>query len=194
MTDPRWLERGFRQARDAGAGWNLAKTALQIALFWLTFLVVIPRGLRLIERALGIAPLVLPINRPVLWLLFIIASTLGLMSGVLMAVRGAGTPLPLDAPRRLVVVGPYRYVRNPMAIAGLTQGACVALLMESWFALAMVPAGFVVWNYLVRPLEERHLESMFGEAFRTYRGEVTCWIPHFRTSRTIARDAGRPDW
>jgi protein-S-isoprenylcysteine O-methyltransferase Ste14 len=33
------------------------------------------------------------------------------------AVRGRGTPLPVDAPQRLVIQGPYRYTRNPMYLA-----------------------------------------------------------------------------
>src|SRR5437879_6929372 len=30
------------------------------------------------------------------------------------AIRGKGTPLPLDPPKKLIVVGPYRIARNPM--------------------------------------------------------------------------------
>jgi protein-S-isoprenylcysteine O-methyltransferase Ste14 len=180
MMEFRWADRTFRQARDASPQWNLAKTLGQVAVFWTVFLVIIPVGLLRMERALGVAPLVTPMGRPVPWFILVAASVLGLTSGVLMAVQGAGTPLPFDAPRRLVVRGPYRHVRNPMAIAGLTQGACVALLLQSWFALALIPAGFVVWNYGVRPLEERHLELVFGEEFRRYTRDVRCWIPRFR--------------
>jgi protein-S-isoprenylcysteine O-methyltransferase Ste14 len=178
MTE--WSDRVFRQAREAGAGWNVAKTTLQIVIFWLTFLVIIPIGLRTLERSLDVAPLEVPVSHAVWWVVLAAASALGLTSGTVMAVRGAGTPLPIDAPRRLVVVGPYQYVRNPMAIAGLTQGACVALLLQSWLALALVPAGFVMWNYVVRPLEERHMESVFSEEFREYRRKVRCWIPRAR--------------
>lgn len=156
---------------------NLAKTVVQIAVFWFTFLVAIPRLLVIVEQRWRVPPMPAPIPDTLTWILFGLASALGLWSGWLMAVRGAGTPLPLDAPRRLVIAGPYRIVRNPMAIAGLTQGACVAVLLDSWLNLAFVALGALVWDYLVRPLEERHLESVFGEAFREYRRTVRCWLP-----------------
>ena len=42
-----------------------------------------------------------------------------LFSVVVLAVAGHGTPGPWDAPRRLVAVGPYRWVRNPIYLAAL---------------------------------------------------------------------------
>ena len=188
MTDTRHLA-WFRQAREAGPGWNLAKTIAQVVAFWFAFLVAIPRGLLALERLWGIPPLPVPIGPFPIWLVLVAASALGLASGATLAVHGAGTPLPLDAPRRLVIRGPYRYVRNPMAIAGLTQGACVALLLESWFGLALVAAGFVVWNYVVRPMEEAHLELVFGEEFTAYREHVRCWLPSRRRPGLGARAA-----
>ena len=38
---------------------------------------------------------------------------------------GKGTPAPFDPPRKLVICGPYSFVRNPMYIgAGMTPGWC----------------------------------------------------------------------
>lgn len=35
------------------------------------------------------------------------------------AISGKGTPAPIDPPKRLVIRGPYHYVRNPMYIGGV---------------------------------------------------------------------------
>lgn len=170
-----WQRRLFRRAKPASPRWNLVKTGTQIAVFWSVLLLAIPLALVEVERAIAVPSFDFPV--PLAWTILVVASALGLWSGATMAVDGEGTPLPLDAPRRLVVRGPYRYVRNPMAIAGLTQGACVSCLLGSWLSLAYVAAGFAVWNYIVRPLEERELDLEFGDAYRRYRDEVRCWIP-----------------
>jgi|ERR1041384_760526 protein-S-isoprenylcysteine O-methyltransferase Ste14 len=92
-------------------------------------------------------------------------------------VRGAGTPAPFDPPRRFVAVGPYRYVRNPMYIAGFLVMIGFALLQSSpailIVAAAMLGSAhlFVVWY------EEPTLEHSFGEAYRAYRGAVHRWVP-----------------
>ena len=53
---------------------------------------------------------------------------------------GKGTPAPFDPPRKLVVRGPYRFLRNPMYVgAGLALGGA-ALFFESIQLLAFVAA------------------------------------------------------
>ena len=44
---------------------------------------------------------------------------------------GRGTPAPFDPPRHLVVVGPYRLVRNPMYIGAALALAGAVLFYES---------------------------------------------------------------
>jgi protein-S-isoprenylcysteine O-methyltransferase Ste14 len=177
-----WLNPCGREARSAPASWNVAKTLAQTVLFWLTFLFILPAGIYQLERVAGLDGLRFagPATRVASVLLFVVAGAFSLTSGVVMAVRGRGTPLPADCPRALVVAGPYRYVRNPMAIAGLSQGAAVGLYVGSPLILAYVVAGALLWNYVVRPWEEADLERRFGEPFRGYRRSVRCWWPQVR--------------
>jgi protein-S-isoprenylcysteine O-methyltransferase Ste14 len=175
---------GFRNARPAPARRHVARTALQIVVFWGLFLGVIPVVLAWLEHrwqlhvpfpfvvvAVGIA-------------VFALASALGLWSAFAMTTRGAGTPLPSDATTRLVATGPYRFVRNPMAMAGIVQGAAVGLALPSWIVVVYAIAGSAVWNYVVRPVEERDLLAKFGAPYAEYCARVRCWVPRI-PARTV---------
>src|SRR5262249_29469260 len=122
--------------------------------------------------------------------LFLLGGALGLTSGVVMAVHGRGTPLPADCARELVVVGPYRFVRNPMAIAGLGQGVAVGLFLGSPLVIAYAPAGGPIWDHFVRPWEEADLEARFGGPYRHYRASVRCWLPRLSAYRQGGQGAG----
>lgn len=117
------------------------------------------------------------------------ASALGVWSALTMATRGRGTPLPIAMPNGLVVDGPYRLVRNPMAVAGIVQGVAVGTILSSWLVVVYAVVGSVFWNYAVRPREEADLEARFGHDYRRYRERVRCWIPQFapRQSRRFQR-------
>jgi len=155
---------------------NIVSTFGQIVVFWGFFLAAVPAGLRLLERRWGVDVTVPGIWAPGLALL-VLASALGLWSGITMSVVGKGTPLPSAMPNRLVVAGPYRFVRNPMAVAGFAQGVAVGLLISSWFVVGYGLLGALLWNYAIRPHEEADLELRFGDGFRRYRAAVRCWVP-----------------
>jgi protein-S-isoprenylcysteine O-methyltransferase Ste14 len=90
---------------------------------------------------------------------------------------GRGTLAPWDPTKQLVVVGPYRYVRNPMISAVL-----IILIGESLFFGSRVVALWTVAFFLInaiyfRGFEEPGLERRFGESYRRYKAAVPRWIP-----------------
>ncbi len=93
---------------------------------------------------------------------------------------GEGTPAPWAPPRKLVVRGPYRHVRNPMLSAVNVMLAAEALLFGSWYVAGWM-AVFVVLNtaYFVRG-EEPALEERFGESYRLYKANVPRWMPRWK--------------
>jgi len=117
--------------------------------------------------------------RPLGWTVVAVGAVIGLPCVWEFAWRGLGTPAPFDPPRRLVVTGPYRYVRNPMylgmgiAMAGFAivfpHGANV-FLGELGAAFALVFAFIVLY-------EEPMLRRMFGDAYLEYCRNVRRWIP-----------------
>jgi protein-S-isoprenylcysteine O-methyltransferase Ste14 len=92
-------------------------------------------------------------------------------------VIGRGTPAPFDPPRRLVVAGPYRLVRNPMYIGAALALAGAALFYESWALLAYCVAFTLVMHLFVVVYEEPALRATFGDAYVRYCEQVRRWWP-----------------
>ena len=105
----------------------------------------------------------------------------------LFARDGEGTLAPWDPPRRLVVRGPYRYVRNPMITGVLTVLLGEAAVFGSPWVLAWAGA-FLAINCVWFPLvEEPGLRRRFGSRYDDYRDNVPRWLPR-RTPWTVPRD------
>jgi protein-S-isoprenylcysteine O-methyltransferase Ste14 len=96
------------------------------------------------------------------------------------ALRGLGTPAPIDPPKRLIVEGPYRVVRNPMYWSVFFVMAGEAILFRS-AALGLWAAGFFAGAMLfVVGYEEPGLRRKFGAPYEEYCRNVGRWLPHVR--------------
>ena len=93
---------------------------------------------------------------------------------------GRGTLAPWDPTRRLVAVGPYRHVRNPM-ISGVVLMLSGEALFFGSRSVALWATTFLLVNHIYFVLrEEPGLEERFGEDYRTYKAHVPRWIPRVR--------------
>jgi protein-S-isoprenylcysteine O-methyltransferase Ste14 len=118
--------------------------------------------------------------RPVAWpAAAVIAAGVALYVWCLVAfaVVGRGTPGPWDPPRRLVAIGPYRWVRNPIYLAAMLIVLGEAWLFLSAALLLYAVAAAVGFHLLVVAYEEPRLRSQFGERYETYRRGVARWVP-----------------
>ena len=79
-------------------------------------------------------------------------------------------------PDRIVVRGPYRWVRNPMYLGHLIFFAGLALALESGLGAALFAFHVAWFQRRVREDEER-LGTLFGESYRDYCRRVKRWIP-----------------
>ena len=179
----------FREAKATTTGYVLLKTHVQVLVVWGMILAVFPYLITLLEDKLGIARLEFSNQRPVAVALFAAVSAIGLWSAQSMSRIGQGTPLPLDHASRLVVVGPYSFVRNPMALSGILQGLSVALFLGSPLVVIYALMGSAIWQFIFRPLEEDDLATRFGDSYTRYRQSVRCWIPHRRRYQIDSTDA-----
>ena len=92
-------------------------------------------------------------------------------------VAGKGTLAPWSPPQRLVVVGLYRYSRNPMYLAVLTIIAGWALALGSVALVVYLGTLAVAFHLRVRWHEEPWLNRTFGAAWTAYAASVSRWWP-----------------
>lgn len=90
---------------------------------------------------------------------------------------GKGTPAPFDPPKKLVIRGPYRFVRNPMYIGAGTTLTGAALYYESLSILIYTCLFFLVTHLFVVFYEEPTLRRTFGNEYEAYLGRVNRWLP-----------------
>jgi protein-S-isoprenylcysteine O-methyltransferase Ste14 len=92
-------------------------------------------------------------------------------------INGKGTPAPIDPPKELVAVGLYRFVRNPMYVAGIL-GLIGWMLWSPSLSLIVAPLLFLGAAHLfVTGYEEPTLRKKFGAAYADYFKRVPRWIP-----------------
>jgi protein-S-isoprenylcysteine O-methyltransferase Ste14 len=93
------------------------------------------------------------------------------------ATVGKGTLAPWDPPRRLVVRGVYRYMRNPMISGVILIVLGEAIAMRSRDVLSWAAAFFLINVIYIPLLEEDWLIERFGDDYREYRRHVPRWVP-----------------
>ena len=94
---------------------------------------------------------------------------------------GRGTPLPLVPTKKLLVEGPYRYTRNPMALGAIFWLGGWAAMANSRAAMVGGTAVFAAILFSYHKLvEEKELRARFGEAFDAYRRTTPFLIPKIK--------------
>jgi len=94
--------------------------------------------------------------------------------------EGQGTPAPIDPPRKLVIHGPYRFVRNPMYIAALCESGGITVQFASGSALIYTVCLWLAFHLFVTLYEEPHLKKVFGTDYEQYLKDVPRWLPRLR--------------
>lgn len=95
---------------------------------------------------------------------------------------GKGTPIPFTPTKKLIITGFYRFVRNPLYIAGIFVLVGEAFLFQSIGILIYCLVMFGIFNFHVL-LEEALLTEKFGADYKQYRNSVPRWIPRLKPYR-----------
>lgn len=104
---------------------------------------------------------------------------------------GQGTPAPIIPPQRLVVVGFYRYVRNPMYVgfAAGWIGLWIVFGQANLVAILVVAAVALGVHLFVVFYEEPTLRRKFGAPYEEYRRNVRRWWPRLHAWSPLRKEA-----
>jgi hypothetical protein len=90
---------------------------------------------------------------------------------------GGGGPGLDTPPDRIVVQGPYRFLRNPMYLGHLIFMAGLSISFHSWLAAVLLLV-HIPWFHARVLKDEAHLEQRFGAPYLEYKARVKRWIPY----------------
>jgi protein-S-isoprenylcysteine O-methyltransferase Ste14 len=130
------------------------------------------------------------LNLPLI-LLPVIFGSLLIISGIyllvitnnLFHVIGKGTLAPWNPPKLLVIIGPYKYIRNPMigSVLLILLGEALitgSVILFSWFAIFLI-TNVIYFIYS----EEPALVKRFGSDYKKYKESVPMFIPKFKINK-----------
>jgi len=156
---------------------------------WLTTILVLPLNILLFipafvfwlagERPMFSGGALLVVGLVLLALGF----SLALWTMVLFHACGKGSPAPWNPPKKLVIAGPYRHVRNPMLSSVFIMQIAEILLLQSWI-IGWIFVVFLLGNMFYFPLvEEKSLAKRFGRPYLEYKKNVPRYIPRLTPYR-----------
>ena len=153
----------------------LARAATYSALFIGLLLMLLPR--RILSSTGVIQPAAIGAWQVAGMLLAISGAALALTCILTFVFVGKGTPAPFDPPRRLVVHGPYRLIRNPMYVGAGLALAGAALFYQSIPLLGYAGSFLVITHVFVVLYEEPTLRRIFARDYEAYCQRVGRWWP-----------------
>ena len=153
----------------------LARAATYSALFIGLLLIFLPR--RILSSTGVIQPAAIGASQVGGMLLGASGAALAITCILTFVFVGTGTPAPFDPPRRLVVRGPYRLIRNPMYVGAALALVGAALFYQSIPLLGYAGLFLVITHVFVVFYEEPTLRRTFAADYDAYCRQVGRWWP-----------------
>jgi len=153
-----------------------------------TVLVFVPAVLLFITRDSKVSFEFFFPDKILFWLAFFIACPgffLCFKTASLFMTVGKGTPAPWNPPKKLVLQGPYQYVRNPMITGAVLLLFSEALLFRSWPVALWMILFFACKTAYFLFIEEKELEKRFHKDYLIYKANVPRWIPRLRPWKQV---------
>lgn len=168
----KWSEREY----------SLYQRILATGLAGILFLILIPALLIFVlpklDKILGFPSLSFGIiNIVVGGVIVIIGGFYALWSIFSQITRARGTPLPMMATQKLLIDGPFKHCRNPMAFGAIFAYFGVSIIVGSLSSIFLVLIFLILLILWIKKVEEEELEIRFGQEYVDYKNATPFMIP-----------------
>jgi protein-S-isoprenylcysteine O-methyltransferase Ste14 len=89
----------------------------------------------------------------------------------------SGTPFPMLPTKKLIIVGPFKYCRNPMTLGTIIAYSGVVVLIGSYSALSVIVIFSLILLVYLKFIEEKELEMRFGQDYLEYKKNTPFILP-----------------
>jgi protein-S-isoprenylcysteine O-methyltransferase Ste14 len=107
----------------------------------------------------------------------IIGGIVAIWTIVIQIALASGTPFPMLPTKKLLIVGPFKYCRNPMTLGTIIAYVGIAILIGSFTALVVVALFAAILIGYLKIIEEKELQMRFGSEYIEYKKETPFIIP-----------------
>jgi protein-S-isoprenylcysteine O-methyltransferase Ste14 len=94
---------------------------------------------------------------------------------------------------RLIVAGPFRYVRNPLYLGNMFLALGIAIMAPP-LGFAIIVAGNAVFVALLAAEESRELARMYGATYDAFRAAVPAFVPRLSPATVPGSVSIAPSW
>ncbi len=110
-------------------------------------------------------------------LAIIIGGIIAIWTIVIQITLASGTPFPMLPTKKLLIVGPFKYCRNPMTLGTILAYGGIAILIGSFTALLAVAVFAAMLIGYLKIIEEKELQMRFGSEYIEYKKKTPFIIP-----------------
>jgi len=138
-----------------------------------------------IDKSLNLPKI--PININLITYVLILVGTILVISVFYFFITfGKGTPVPKQLTnklitKKLVVKGPFKYTRNPMAIGFFLILFGMAFYYKSYSLLFLTAIMAIIGHLFIVHIEEKDMEQRFGKSYLEYKKKVPRWMLKFHS-------------
>jgi protein-S-isoprenylcysteine O-methyltransferase Ste14 len=143
-----------------------------------------------VDNYFGIGPLFYGLGNIIIGVMaIIIGGIVAIWTIVIQITLASGTPFPMLPTKKLLIVGPFKYCRNPMTLGTIIAYGGIAILIGSFTALLAVAIFAAILIGYLKIIEEKELQMRFGSEYIEYKRKTPFIIP-IKIRRTDSKKIG----